>query len=220
MRQFEVFKSFEADRWYERNREGLKPKDDLTIWLIENYGILTKASRVLEVGASNGYRLAKIQERFGCEVFAVEPSKNAVEDGKKEFPKVNFYNITAEEMDFEKEFDLIIVNSVFHWIDRSTLLRVVSNIDRALKYGEYLIVGDFQPPMPLKNPYHHIKEYEIFTYKQAYKEIFLSSGLYFELATLCYNHDTKDFKDIDLKNLFCISLLRKQEIYIRQDKVL
>jgi len=220
MRQDEVFKNFEADRWYERNKEGLKPGNDLIVWLIDTYGLVHQDSAVLEVGASNGFRLERIREKYGCKVFAVEPSKKAVEDGKASFPEVEFYNITAEEIEFEADFELIIINSVFHWIDRKNLFTVFSKLDRALKDGGHLIIGDFQIPIPFKNPYHHLKNVEVYTYKQAYKEIFLSSKLYIELATICYNHDTKDFRNINLKNMFCVSLLKKQELYLRQDKML
>ncbi len=219
MKQLEVFKKYEADRWYERNKESLKPKDDIVIWLLENYGVLKAESSVLEVGASNGWRLARIYEKYKCKAVAVEPSKKAVEEGKKVFPFIEFYNIALEEMDFENSFNVVIVNSVLHWIDRKNLLHAIARIDRALKEEGYLVIGDFQMPIFIKNPYHHTQE-ELYTYKQAYKELFLSSGLYVELATLCYNHDTKEFKEIDLKNLFCVSLLKKQEIYLRQDKVL
>ncbi|WP_340690777.1 class I SAM-dependent methyltransferase [Hydrogenobacter thermophilus] len=219
MNQLEVFKSQEADRWFERNRESLKPKDDVIVWLLDTYGLLNEKSSVLEVGASNGYRLARLYEKYACRCVAVEPSQKAVEDGKKSFPFLEFYPTTAEEMDFSEEFDLIIVNSVFHWIDRKNLFKVVANIDKALKEGGALVIGDFQLPVLLKNPYHHVQE-EVYTYKQPYKELFLSSGLYLELASFCYNHDTKEFKEINLANLFCVSLLRKQELYLRQDKVL
>lgn len=219
MKHFEVFKNYEADRWYERNKESLKPKDDLVIWLLENYGVLKAESSVLEVGASNGWRLARIYEKYQCRVVAVEPSKKAVEEGKRAFPFIEFYNLTVEEASFEEDFDVVIVNSVLHWIDRKNLFQAIANINRALKEGGYLLIGDFQLPAFIKNPYHHTQE-ELYTYKQAYKELFISSGLYMELATLCYNHDTKDFSNINLKNLFCVSLLRKQDMYLRQDKVL
>jgi len=219
MGQFEIFKEYEADRWFERNKEALKPKEDVIVWLLGLYGILNKDSKVLEVGASNGYRLAKLYEKYGCTCVAVEPSQKAVKDGMDKFPFIKFHQVTAEEMGFGEEFDLVIVNGVLSWIDRKNLFKVVDNIDKALKRGGYLLIGDFQLPFFVKNPYHHIQD-EAYTYKQPYKNMFLSSGSYLELASICYNHDTKDFENIDLGNLFCVSLLRKQSLYLLQDKVL
>lgn len=219
MGQFEIFKKYESDQWFERNKELLKPMEDIVIQLLDLYDLLDKNSKVLEVGASNGYRLAKLHEKYGCICSAVEPLKKAVKDGIDKFPFIKFYQITAEEMDFNDEFDLVIVNSVMHWIDRKNLFKAVTNIDKALKMGGYLVIGDFQLPFFVKNPYHHIKD-EVYTYKQPYKNIFLTSGSYLELASICYNHDTKSFKNIDFKNFFCVSLLKKQELYLLQDKVL
>lgn len=212
MGQYEVFKNYEGDAWFERNKEALTPRDDLIIRLIDMYGILDEHKKVLEVGSANGYRLERIRQKYGCKVVAVEPSKKAVEDGRKNYPQVEFYNITAEELSFKELFDVVILNGVFDWIDRKNLLKVCSLVDEALRRGGYLIIGDFQTPKPMKNPYHHLKE-EVFTYKQSYKDIFLSTYSYLELATICYNHDTKSFKDINLNNLFCVSLLKKEEIY-------
>ena len=77
--QDEIFKKEEADRWFERNKEGLVPKEDLIIKIIRDYRLLNKSSKVLEVGASNGFRLAKIHGEFGSKVFAIEPSRKAIE---------------------------------------------------------------------------------------------------------------------------------------------
>ncbi|MFN3599033.1 MAG: class I SAM-dependent methyltransferase [Aquificaceae bacterium] len=124
MGQWDIFKNYEGDNWYERNKEALKPKQDLITWLLDSYGILREGSAVLEVGASNGYRLEYIRQRYGCRAVAVGPSKRAVEEGKNSYPHIEFYNISAEEMDFKEVFDLVIINSVFHWIERANLLEV------------------------------------------------------------------------------------------------
>ncbi|EDP74910.1 class I SAM-dependent methyltransferase [Hydrogenivirga sp. 128-5-R1-1] len=213
--QDDVFKKEEADKWFERNKEGLKPKADLILKAIRDYNLICKNSKVLEVGASNGYRLAKIHEEFGSEVHAIEPSKEAIKDGKSKWSFINFYQNTLAEFN-EREhtsgFDLIIVNSVLHWIDRSTLLLSVAKIDTMLRWGGHLILGDFQTQIPLKRKYHH-KE-GLYTYKQRYKDIFTSTNLYIELMTLAYNHDDKSLSNININNFFSVSLLRKQELYI------
>ena len=212
--QDDVFKKEEADRWFERNKGGLKPKEDLILRIIREYNLINKSSKVLEVGSSNGYRLAKIHEEFRSEVHAIEPSKEAVKDGKSRWSFITFYQNTLAEFDERKYvsgFDLIIVNSVLHWIDRSTLLLSVAKIDTMLKWGGYLILGDFQSHIPIKRKYHH-KE-GLYTYKQCYRDIFTSTNLYMELMTLAYNHDDKSLSNIDINNFFSVSLLKKQELY-------
>jgi hypothetical protein len=49
-----------------------------------------RPSSVLEIGAANGFRLAVISERYGARVVAVEPSVEAIVDGKARFPCVEF----------------------------------------------------------------------------------------------------------------------------------
>jgi len=75
-------------------------------------------------------------------------------------------------------FDLIIVNFVFHWIDRANLLRSMAEIDRLLEDSGYLIIGDFLPSNLTKVQYHHMEDPKIYTYKQNYAATFTASGLY------------------------------------------
>ena len=215
--QDKIFLEFEGDNWYERNKETLKADGDFPILLMELYNV--KPNRVLEVGASNGYRLAKIHEKRGCEVYAVEPSENAINECKANHPFIRFQRATAETMVYDRNFfDLVIVHSVFHWIGRETLLASIANIDKVLKWGEYLIIGDFQVPFPIKRRYHHIKDRAVFTYKIDYKKIFLSTGFYKEIATLSLNHDTKLMTgETSIENYFSVSLLRKEDMYIERE---
>ncbi len=224
--QDNIFLSFEGDRWFERNKEKLIPKeDDLVIKILREYGLLSRDKKVIELGASNGYRLAKIHEIYGCEVHAVEPSPEAVEDGRKKFPFIKFYRTIIKDIEVEKEnleeyFDIAIVFSVLHWIDRKNLLISIAKIDELIKDGGFLIIGDFQTPFPIKREYHHIKEDEVYTFKLRYKDIFLATGMYLEMASFSFNHDNKKLGDVDdLNVLYQISLLKKTSLYIKEFKI-
>ena len=210
------FLNFEGNNWFERNRDFLKTEQDLVLTLIKLYNL--KPKHVLEVGAANGYRLAEIYRALGSKVYAVEPSIKAIKDGTKKWPFINFQRSTAATMNYKKNFfDMVIVNSVFHWIDRDTLLRSIAKIDEVLGWGGDIIIGDFQTPCFIKRRYHHIKNKKIFTYKVDYKKIFLSTGFYKEIVTLSRNHDKKILTDkTTLDNYFSISLLRKEDLYIEQ----
>ena len=133
--QDKIFLESEGDKWYKRNKMALKAgKSDIPMMLMELYDI--EPTRVLEVGASNGYRLAEIYKKYGCEVYGLEPSKDAIEEGGNKYGFIKFQRNTAENMEYKKQFfDLIILNSVFHWIDRETLLMSIGNIDRTLQWG-------------------------------------------------------------------------------------
>jgi len=210
------FLNFEGNNWFERNRDFLKTEQDLVLTLIKLYNL--KPKHVLEVGAANGYRLAEIYRALGSKVYAVEPSIKAIKDGTKKWPFINFQRSTAATMNYKKNFfDMVIVNSVFHWIDRDTLLRSIAKIDEVLGWGGDIIIGDFQTPCFIKRRYHHIKNKKIFTYKVDYKKIFLSTGFYKEIVTLSRNHDKKILTDkTTLDNYFSVSLLRKEDLYIEQ----
>lgn len=76
----------------------------------------------------------------------------------------------------DAKFDLVFVNFVFYTLPREYLLRTVSEIDRVLKDGGTLVIGDFFPDKPhARSEKHSLGE---FTYKQYYFEAFTSSNLY------------------------------------------
>ena len=217
--QDKLFLEYEGNNWFKRNRESLEkvPEKDIALLLMNLFNV--KHSKVLEVGASTGYRLAEIYKLFNADVYAVEPSKEAIEEGKKLFPFINFQRATALTMDYKKHFfDLVIVYSVFHWIGRENLLASISRIDNVLCWGGNIIIGDFQLNYPLKRNYHHIKEENVFTYKLDYRKIFLSTGFYKEVATLSKNHDSKFLTcDTTPDNYFSVSLLKKEDLYLEKN---
>ena len=195
MLQDRLFSDFEGDRWFERNRTALNafdPVADLPLKLIGLYGLTPQ--RVLEIGAANGFRLAAIHERTGAETVAVEPSAQAVLNGRASFPFITFIRGTASAVPLRDSFDLVIVNFVFHWIDRQSLLRAVAEADRLVSDGGYLLVGDFQPANQLQVRYHHLTTKEVFTYKQNYAAMFLASGLYHQVSLLTAQHANNELQ--------------------------
>jgi SAM-dependent methyltransferase len=189
MTQETVFQSSEGNRYYSRNRAALRawnPSVDMPLQLLELYGI--KPTRALEIGAANGVRLAEINRRYGAEVIAVEPSLDAITEGRHLYPSVEFHEGVASDLRVQGAFDLVIVHFVLSWVDRSSILKVVAEIDRFTADGGYLLIGDFAPATLLKTPYHHLPDQEMFTFKQNYSEPFISSGLYHAVAMLTGNH--------------------------------
>jgi len=199
----------EGDRWFERNIDHLKKCDDIIIYLMDLYNL--SPYKVFELGSSNGYRLAKIKEKFGSYIVGLEPSYKACLDGKKRFSLDIIRGVGAEIPIKDEVFDLIIINSVFHWIDRKNLLKVVSELDRILKNNGFLIIGDFYPDsLFLKVKYHHLPGRELFTYKQDYSKIFVSSGVYNKIATLTYDISDRRLKtSIDRNWKFSVTLMQK-----------
>ena len=195
MLQDKVFSDFEGDRWFERNRMALNAFDasaDLPVKLIELYGL--NPERVLEIGAANGFRLAAIRQRTGAELVAVEPSAQAVLNGKASYPFITFIRGTASALPLRETFDLVIVNSVFHWIDRQSLLRAVAEVDRLVGEGGYLLIGDFYPVNQLQVPYHQFESQQVYMYKQNYAATFLASGLYHPVSLVTARDSSNELK--------------------------
>lgn len=187
--QDEVFSISEGDNWFERNRAVLgqfAADRDIPLKLLELYQI--RPTRVLEVGASNGFRLAAIAEKTGARCTAVEPSTAAINDGISRYPGVAFVQARASSIPLKEPFDLVIVNFVLHWIDRSTLLQSLAELDRMVTNGGFLLLGDFFPAFPTKVPYHHLPMQEVHTFKRNYASAFIESGIYTPFALLTSSH--------------------------------
>ncbi|MDP3784901.1 MAG: class I SAM-dependent methyltransferase [bacterium] len=214
MIQDDIFKKGEGDRWFLRNAAFLQSREalwvDIPLKLIGK--LKPKPKEVLEIGASNGFRLAEIQKRHKSRVTALEPSARAIADGKKLFPKVKFIKGLSKSLPFpEGRFDLVIVFFVFHWLDRSSLLKTVSEIDRVLKNEGHLILGDFLPSSPARIRYHHLKNKKVFTYVQNYSDIFLASNLYSLRRLIVANHRTRKItKRVPANRRMGIFLLKKE----------
>jgi SAM-dependent methyltransferase len=210
--QDSVFSEFEGDRWFERNHVALNTFDrsaDLPLKLIELYGLIPHS--VLEIGAANGFRLATIHENTGAETVAIEPSAQAVLAGKASFQCVSFVRGTASALPLRKSFDLVIVNFVLHWIDRQSFLRTVAEVDRMVCDGGYLLIGDFYPANQLRVHYHHLKDREVYTYKQNYAATFLASGLYHPIVLLTADHAGKHLQpQVAESERIGVWLLRKE----------
>lgn len=198
--QGQIFYRSEGDRWFTRNKEAIQSKTeaDMHISMMSSYGISPR--RVMEIGAANGYRLDAIHRKFGSDVWAVEPSRKAIADGRRRFPRISFVRALSHEVPLRMTFDCIIIHFVFHWVDRSNLLRSVSEIDRLLGDKGFLFVGDFYPSNFLRVRYHHLPEKDVYTYKQNYSSIFLASGIYRCVAGLTMDHSSHLMRPITHEN--------------------
>ncbi len=213
MNQEEIFKAGEADKWFERNQSVMVNREiglgDPVFSLLEDFQVHPK--RALEIGASNGYRMHSLHQKYGCSVAAIDPSAGAVEDGKKRYPEIEFSVALAHDLPFKDgEFDLVVVHGVFCWVDRSHLLAALAEADRVLAPGGILSVGDFLPPSPERVRYHHLPEQEVYTYKQDYAAVFLASNCYELITQTVFDHRGWVKKtEVEARERFSVSLLRK-----------
>jgi SAM-dependent methyltransferase len=195
MSQDQVFLEGEADRWFARNRDYLARRDlfDWPLHLLSGLAGRQEIKSVLEVGCSNGWRLARMRADHGehRRYVGVDPSEEALAQGRAAFPGVELHRGLLSELPLRETFDLVIVNYVLHWVDRGSLARSVAEIDRMVADGGYLLVGDFLPDHQQKRSYHHLPGADVFTFKQNYAGIFTALGTYSELVRVAHGHAEK-----------------------------
>ncbi len=209
-KQTEAFWRSEGDQWYARNAKALaepgRAADDPVVALL---AAETWSGPVVEVGASNGWRLAYLAAQRPGEYIAVEPSAKACAEGTAHFPAVRFVRALAHDLSAPNDASagVVIVSFVLHWVDRNRLLRTYAELDRVLRADGLLLIADFLPDTPCRKPYHHLPGQGVFTYKQDYRGPLLASGLYREEASRLFGHAHGEAQTSDTR---CVaSCLRK-----------
>jgi ubiquinone/menaquinone biosynthesis C-methylase UbiE len=215
--QRKAFQQYEANQWFARNKFILykyKGENDFVSSIITQYRI--NPIRILEIGSSAGYRLNYLKSLFpSAKIIGIDPSTDAVQEGRKLYPDIELHVATADDLSIFEDsfFDLIIIGFVFYVIDRSLLLKVVGEIDRVLSNKGLLINTDFFSEKPIKNKYHHITEFEAFSFKQRYENIFLASEMYQLLHQVSYNHTDYLVDASDDYFNKCTTTLLKKDVF-------
>ena len=89
-----------------------------------------KEQTILDLGCGTGTLTAQLVN-LGSKVIGVDSSQNMVDKAKEQFSNIEFRVCDALDLPFEKEWDVVFSNAVFHWIsDHNTLLQ---NIHKVLK---------------------------------------------------------------------------------------
>jgi SAM-dependent methyltransferase len=221
--QEKVFSGGEGDAWFGRNRSrlGAHPLDWPTK-LIESIDSRASMRAVGELGCSNGWRLSGLRGMFSpeCRFSGMDASGEAIAAGSEAYPGLDLRHGVLSQVPFRSPFDLVIVNFVLHWIDRELLATCVSEIDRLVASGGFLILGDFLPDHPTRRHYHHLPDAAVYTYKQDYARIFTTLGIYEEIDRVIFSHDDFELSSaagdpaIDPNDRAAVSVLRKRfDIY-------
>ena len=216
MIQDKIFETTEADNWFLRNKDSIvsqKADNDFISSIIDKISKKNEIKSVIELGASNGFRLNFLKKELpNCTEFVgVDISKEAVEDGRSRYG-VEMHQAALDNFSLDKKFDLVIVNFLYHWIDRENIFSAIANTDKLINDGGYLVLGDFLPDFPQKRKYHHLPEENVFTYKTDYSKAFESLNTYKELYRITRQYEDHkpekiNFADSD-ERCFC-SVLRK-----------
>jgi SAM-dependent methyltransferase len=152
MNQKDIFLASEGDAWFARNCDRLGERD-IVSGVIETAGIVPK--RVLEIGCSNGWRLSRLRRKYGCKVVGVEPSIEACTAAAAN--GLDVLNRTASHLPGGSGFDLVIYGFCLYLTDPADWFGIVSEGDRVLNNGGYLLVHDFDMTgaAPFARKYEH-----------------------------------------------------------------
>ncbi len=91
---------------------------------------------ILDLGCGTGTLTARLAD-LCSRVVGIDSSQNMIDKAQKQFANIKFIVCDALALPFEKEFDVVFSNAVFHWInDHNELLK---NIYKALKPNGLLI---------------------------------------------------------------------------------
>lgn len=141
------------EHYYARSLPGLEHLDNEN--LIDEaapetvrIGAIQPADRVLDFGCGRG-ALCVALARYGCEVVGVDFSAEAIrfaEKLKKRFPaavqkKIRFDCRKIEELSFQGEFDVIVLNQVYEHLHDWQLKILFAKLKRALKKGGVLVIS-------------------------------------------------------------------------------
>ncbi len=138
MRQADIFLQSEGDAWFERNRDKLGERDPVAE-AIEHLGI--KPKHVLEIGCSNGWRLAALRDKYGCQIYGVDPSRQAcLEAAERRVPVVHS---SAANLIVSGQFDLLIYGFCLYVADPADWLRIAAEGDSVLADFGHIIIHDF-----------------------------------------------------------------------------
>lgn len=97
---------------------------------------LKPGMRVLDLGCGTGILTKRIAD-FGADVLGVDASESMIDTARRNYPELSFLHADATRLTFDREFDAVFSNAVFHWIaDQPALLRCVQ---AALKPGGRIV---------------------------------------------------------------------------------
>ena len=208
--QKEIFQTLEADQWFCRNKklfENTKDENGPIIQSLKEIEIVPK--KVLEIGCSNGIQLNNFNKVFDSECYGIDPSAQAIENGKKEFPNISLKVGTADVLPFDdNSFDMIVFGFCLYLCDRKDLFKIAFEADRCLLDTGFLAIIDFYPPFPYKNIYKHTEG--VCSYKMKYSKMFSWNPSYNEIFNTIFSHSGFSKRNIPDEKVG-VTILNKNE---------
>ena len=138
--------------YYLKSLPGLEylEKDTVDPAILETirFGLIASNHRVLDFGCGRGNLVIELAKR-GCQAVGVDFSKSAIEFAHtylKRFPediqnRIQFYQLTMNDLKFEQEFDAIVFNQVYEHLYDWELKILIEKFRRALRPAGKLVIS-------------------------------------------------------------------------------
>lgn len=153
--------------------------DEARIDIFFNKNIKSReVNSILDVGCGNGEFLNEWKNYYKINnAVGVEPSRKSVLKIREKWKKdknMKFETAFAHKLPFDNDsFDIVVINSVLHWIGRNEYLQSLGELIRVCK--KYLYVMDFVALCDYRVNYSHREN--LFTYKQDFEVPINLSGI-------------------------------------------
>ena len=176
-KQRTVFFEGEGNAWFRRNASAIAkmharaiddPITDPVLRCLDGH----RPGHVLEVGASNGWRLDVMRRCWGAMVVGVEPSALAAASAPKGVP---IHIGTADALPIgDAEVNCVVFGFCLYLCDREDLGKITAEADRVLADDGLLVVYDFSPKVEFSRPYHH--RVGISSFKRDHSDLWKAMG--------------------------------------------
>lgn len=207
MKNLNLIKKKEADRYFERNKnQNLNLIDKKIFELIRINSI--KANNILEIGCNDGNKLNQYSKLCNSKKsYGVDLSKKAILSGKQKYKNLKFLNISSIEIDKIKiNFDFIICGFFLYHLDRELIFKQFDLIHRKLSNEGLLLINDFDPLFKHSNRDFNTRK--LITFKMSYDNFLTESGLFEVVYKNKYKTSTRDKRKFK-SNKVSLTLFKK-----------
>ncbi len=207
MKNLNLIKKKEADRYFERNKnQNLNLIDKKIFELIRINSI--KANNILEIGCNDGNKLNQYSKLCNSKKsYGVDLSKKAILNGKQKYKNLKFLNISSVEIDKIKiNFDFIICGFFLYHLDRELIFKQFDLIHRKLSNEGLLLIYDFDPLFKHSNRDFNTRK--LITFKMSYDNFLTESGLFEVVYKNKYKTSTRDKRKFK-SNKVSLTLFKK-----------
>lgn len=179
--------------WFIENKLNINYNTKIIECLIKNS---IQPSSILEIGCANGFQLDYYRSFFNHKklnknLFGVDISKKAINEGKKNFPNLNLFHLDSLEIfKLKKKFDLIICGFFLYFLDRKKIFKQFDQIIECLNSDGFLIIHDFDPLFPHHN-IHKKNKYTV--YKSDYSKLLEASNIFKKIHYVSYEIKNKEY---------------------------